>query len=137
MKQKTEIKLLKALNKLFDEVEHNDRKDLTKEKGHIMILDSKYVLAIICKTKGMKRIMSRFANKDFENKIPKFDYTIKKKEKSSEICSKYDVEYLKKIINCFYAIKEHPRIYLKKDFPIKFEGEHFDFVLAPKIDYEK
>ena len=130
---KTDIKtILYVLNVLSKELFLVDEKEdkiipKNKRKG---FMDSSCVFAIIPKKKifydTLNKILDLTAYKPVE--APELDF---KAERGEEIISKYSVDYLRIMIK----LCEHydsVSIKMKKDYPICFETEDFELILAQK-----
>ena len=133
---KTELKLIKAISKIFPEVT-GETENLKEGCG---LMDPANVCMIYSNDAQVLDIIKRFNESDCigikakESKRPELTYINREIESSMEICSKYSIQYLNSILACFYAIDESPQIFIKKDYPITLKGKYFTFVLAPRMD---
>ena len=122
--------LTRLFNNLFTSPEKSMNEDLANSKG-VIICDPATILMCIGKSEEGKRFLAKY--KDFEDPkketLEKLDYT----GKSEVNCSRFNPEYLKKILEILEYISQEVKIHLLKDYPIKLENEHFAFVLAPRI----
>jgi hypothetical protein len=129
MEMKKEIKLLKALSKIFKEPK-NKNEELVFGTVLNSYMDASNILMIELKTEEMFNIFKRFVEEDSKLiKCVTLDFKEECKPKS-----KYHAGYLKYILECFVAIDENPVIEFNTDFPITLECQHFKFILAPRID---
>ena len=130
---KDELKLIKALSGIFPEQSENlELSEMTDDRGYMDIANT---VMIVCHSEQAKNIFRRFTEKDCrKSNIPEMKYTITTNESGMEICSKYSIEYLMKILKCYDVLSEDPKFYIKKDYPIKIVGQHFTFLVAPRIE---
>ena len=125
--------------------EKSDEADkIFKEQGEVCFMDEANVCLIVLKSERLINLALGVFGKDieFSNKPQNFSYKIDIKfdennkligEVNEEICCKYSGEYLQIILElCKYG---SPKIYLRRDYPIKVELEEIglDFILAPRI----
>lgn len=128
-----EAKLLKALSKIFLETNNTTEEDAVNNGSHKAV-DPAHICMCIAKTEEAKRTISRFADKNNDLKVPNLDWRIKKEDIYKESGCNYDSEYLGNIYNVLKINGDHLKIWLKQDFPAKLENEHFEFLLAPRME---
>jgi hypothetical protein len=133
---KSELSLIKGLNKLFKEVLPEDRILISEMEDNNGYITDDDVIMFIPKTEQIKQIFNRFTNKQFSQKqqIPKLDYTHKVDEffKDRENMSRYSTNRLIHVLNCFNSVFETVDISLLNTYPVKLECEYFIFILAPR-----
>jgi hypothetical protein len=133
---KDEVKLITALNKLFKEQIPEDNLNLEGMTEDIGYMTEDNILMLICKTQRAKEIFKRFTNKHIKQQnIPKLVYSITEKEQGITNISRYNTEYLLRILNILKYTFDSVDISLKRDYPITLETEHFKIILAPKMFY--
>jgi len=128
---KTEIKLLKAIDKLFQI--SDDTIDLTKEENKDKWIKSvSETYAIKGKTEQARRFLTKFADTyRIDENINKFDYDDLKMGTNVKIsCS-----ILEPVVK-FMSIFDWVNIKTKHDYPMWIENEHFIVVIAPRIEEE-
>lgn len=142
---KTEVKVLKALKRLLEEVENTYSEDEIIKKNVINVIegnkknifnkmDNANVMMIIAKSQEAKLSMIRFIEKDDdrETREPKLIYN--DVNDGIEIISDYNVRFFANIIRLFECLDEKVRIRIKKDYPMTIENNHFRVILAPTIE---
>ena len=131
---KMELKLISALNKIFEEKQPEENlttEEMTENKGY---LDESLCIMFIPKTNRIKEIFKRFTNKyQKQTEIPELKYNSENTYKLDN-CGKYSITFLLKIIKCFECMNESVLFYMLKDYPIKMDCEYFTFILAPRIN---
>jgi len=133
--EKTNIKtILYVLNTLSKElflVDEKDDKIIPKNKRKAF-LDPSGMFAIVPKKKILYDTLSKIIDLTaYEPRdTPNLDF---KAEKGEEIKSKYNLYYLK-IIMKLCERYDSVSIKMKKDYPICFETEDFELILAPIIE---
>ena len=125
------IKLLRLFNKKFDYQEKGMSEEYAVENG-IQITDPACVMCVTAKSEEAKRFLAYFRNLEIEDdskKIDKLDF-----KADQEIKAKYSMEYLQPIFEILNVTGDGVKIQMKTDYPIKLENEHFEFVLAPRVE---
>ena len=126
---KTEIKVLKALDKVLDEGQEIYKEDEFKE---LFTTDESNVMGVLNKTQEAFNILRKFVVRGEEKKAPDFNYSDALKSGSDV---KISGEYLKEAINILNATGEESlTITTAKDFPITLENKHFKIVIAPRVE---
>lgn len=124
-----ELKLLKLLNKIFND--YNDSEEDYLIENDKMIVDPANVCGVIGKTEQAKRILSRFIDQENKKEIPNLDFKTLENEVSS---SKVSLDFMNKILAIIGVDSDAVRITTRKDFPVRIENQHFIFVLAPRVN---
>jgi len=143
MDYKQELKIKKALSKIFKPVEPKDRfdfPDLEPKLNKIFFTDYANICAVMPKSKDGLRILLDFINKNDLEKIikrPNLDFSLSDddlKTLTDLIKSKYSMDYLLKILNVLKEDGASVEITLKSDYPIRLSSKNFAFILAPRIN---
>ena len=136
--KKTEIrKIISVLNTLCKELLYTDEKEdeLIPEKERKGFMDSANCFMIIPKTKLVYETMLNLIDLETykPEPAPKLDF---KAEAGEEIMSKYSTAYLRIMLKlCEYY--DSVIIKMKRDYPICFETEDFQLILAPRVSDEE
>lgn len=126
---KVEPKVIRALAKFFDQADKPISEEKAIERRDLFKLDTANVCMIEPLSQESKRVLSRFVENEEESRIlPKLDYS-----DQYGTGSKYSADYMKKIMDLFYASGDGVKVFVCKDYPATFENEHFRIVLAPRV----
>ena len=128
----TEVKLICALDKMFNPTNNTTETDAAN-MDNCIVVDPSHVILCIAKTEKAKRILSRFVDKNNVPKIPNFDFEL---EKGQIAKSLYSTDFLGQIYNVLKQNGNHLILTMGIDKPIKIENEEFEFWLAPRIEDE-
>jgi len=148
------IKLNEQLNKIFTQrIEPFNKESLSKKelkllKGrpeNIIFLDP----VCVCGITFYDKKMINWFNVNFETEIrktPKLKYRLEKGEKKLEICSRYSIDYFKKIMDVLSFDSDLSfKLSIKRDYPARFDLEYIEehtsevkekiltIILAPRI----
>jgi len=127
---KTQIKLLKKIDKLFNV--SNNTIDLTQQENKIIMSENR-VYAIQPKTIQAKKFLNKYA--DVESITENiFEYE-PEPDKTQEARVKVKSELLKKVIDFMSVFEESVIIKAKNDYPLWVENEHFIMIIAPMNEY--
>jgi len=131
---KTESKVLKAINKILDEVKDPINENDAINTEPLFTMNTEQTMLIRAISEQAKRCLSRFCdkeNREYGHKYPKeIDYNGEK----FEIKSRYGSEYLIKIMRLMNDSGDSVKLQTKHDYPLKAFNEHFEVILAPRCD---
>lgn len=97
------------------------------------ITDTANVCAFYTKTPEIKLLLAGFIGENVEDiETKKFEF-----DGQHELGSKFSTNYLKMIFNCLDFLGESVKIYCKKDYILKVEGDSMGFLLAPRIENDE
>lgn len=129
MEIKTELKVLKALSKIFTEAENPSTK-YTDKSVTVAQIDSANVVLFEAKNADGRRLLSRFIEADADPvKVPELEYS----EKNQGSC-KYSSDYLQSIIAVLSLLNESIKFEGGYDYPATIENDYFKFILAPRVE---
>jgi len=90
------------------------------------------IMMVVAKSEEAKRVLSRFLDKrQLGHKYPDLNY---KSIIGEVIKSKYNLEFLKDIWNLFDQMDIGMEIQINGEYPATFSNEHFEVILAPRVD---
>lgn len=124
MTLQTEIKIQRALNKLFTDLENSQT-----PTGEFGAMDPSNVCAVIAKSDFGKRLLLRFVNAEVPFQVPVVDYS----NNGQVSKAMFSQEYLNKIF-AILSYGEKTTFTSKRDYPIMMENEDFKFFLAPRVE---
>jgi len=132
-----ESKLLKAFSAIFQQ--HNGiSEDKAVKMENFAIVDPAHVVMCVAKTEEAKRLLSRFFLTTVNK--PNFRYSVSKRTlKPNEkyiAKSLYSMDYFINILKVLNCTTDHFAITIGRDQPATIEDEHFQFLLAPRIEAE-
>lgn len=132
---KSELALIKALSKLYKEVEPENRLLITEMENYKGYISSDNIFMFVPKTERMKEIFNRFTDKTFKQmqNVPDLKY-ISSGNITTENTSKFNIKTLMLLMECFKNTFETLKISVMNNYPIKLENDHFIFILAPRIE---
>ena len=132
---KDEAKTLKALSKILSTAQNPISEETAIKSEFLGVMDCASVCMIVARTEQAKRLLSRYKEKeDNTDKMPPLDFEAKKEDLGTAIISKYNGNYLKKIIDLMIIFNESLTFRMKRDYPIMIENEHFKVILAPRCE---
>ncbi len=126
---KTQIKLLKKIDKLFNV--SNNTIDLTQQENKIIMSENR-VYAIQGKTIQAKKFLNKYADVESITENT-FEYEPDKTPLEARV--KVKSELLKQVIDFMSVFQESVIIKAKKDYPLWVENEHFIMIIAPMNEY--
>ena len=89
----------------------------------------KEVLEYVLKKLNTKKVFYEIKEMDMDFKEKHFN------NKVNFVKSSFSIEYLEKVIKLCKAIKiDKVKISLMDDYPILFESEKFNFIIAPRVE---
>lgn len=122
MEIKTETKILKALNKVFNDLENKE------EPKEYSVYDKSNVCMITGLSDEAKNLLKRFVKVEDTKKEPTLNYG----HEELAVCN-YSTEYLNHLLKIFEydtAIK----FTMAKDYPLTIENKDFRVILAPRMN---
>ena len=127
---KYEAKLIMALSKLFKAPGEAITENQAINMSECALMSACNIFMIIAKSEEAKRLLSRFIEKEGRvSKCPSLKF-----ETNLEVRGKYNIDILSKMLKVLDVCEETVIIKMANDFPVLLESEHFNFVLAPRID---
>jgi len=113
--------------------------EIFEKDKEVCFMDNANVCMVCLKNKRVINLALSIFGSDIEFKKIPYDLNFKIDKDSlieinHEICSKYSGEYLQIVLElCKYG---NPKIYLRRDYPIKVELEEIGvtFILAPRVE---
>ena len=125
---KTEIAVLKALNKLLSSSTNHISEEAALKLNHCAVMDAANVCLVQAKTEEAKRCLSRYVG-ERETKVPDLKYI-----DIGKPVSKYNVTYMKNILGLCDATSETATVSIGYDYPGTWETADFKIILAPRVD---
>lgn len=126
---KQELKVLNALNKLFNVEQINPTEEDTLKENYF-IMTPCHIAGIIGLNNYSKLLLRRFINSEYQKEYPSLNF--------SNDCQngvKISIEYLTKFLKVFECSdKESIKIYANNDYPLKIENRFFRVIIAPRIE---
>lgn len=127
---KTELKVIKALDKILNESNSNlTDSELHEERDLVCVMDPAKVCMIVAITDSAKCCIKRFTDVDSTDKEPELTYNSKNQGKA-----KISTIYLKRVMNLFESYTDSVFVNVALDYPITIEDEHFRVILAPRVE---
>ena len=129
METKNRIKIIKGLNKIFSKIKETTRTkiDPKDRKGY---MDMANVCMIIPKTVEFKQLLIRNYNVH-EAKILNLNYGNTIEDHSVGL----NCKYLNVLLNIQKSY-EYVKVTARRDMPITFETDDFEFIVAPAHDFK-
>lgn len=137
---KTELKILKALNSILtipDDSLINTKSEHDILKSEVIVMNVENTILIVGKSDKAKLLLARFCDID-KIKIDKKPDLIFKTKK--EIHGLYALDYLNLAFKLFKATdtnRESVLLNMGSDYPLMVSNEHFDFILAPRVENDE
>lgn len=134
-----ESKLIKTLSTIFGDGGISEEDAV--EKDELIAVDPAHVLMCVAKTEEAKRILCRFCGEGTTKKVV-FNWTVDKNTLKDCKDGKYhpraliSIEYIQKAIKVIECISDHIALTIKYENPVRIENEHFEFVIAPRVESE-
>ena len=120
MEMKKQIKILKEINKFFEQVKNEEEKSINDK---YLTYDNVCLFEPL--SKELKELFIKFKPLYAEQRSFNVQYDDTNRGK---FCTKY----MKKIYNFFDVLGETPIIQIGEDLPITFKSESLKVILAPK-----
>ena len=127
--EKQTKKLKTIFKKYFYETQNGYSEEELLKRERVYLIDTSNVLLIEAVSEEAKRFFRNYLDRE-EKRDLNLDYSGKE-----EIGCVVTFEYFELAVKIFKAVSEERfKIFAYKDYPIKLESEHFDIVIAPRVE---
>jgi len=131
---KIEAKMLVKLSKILEQRDNNYTESEVLNLDEICVIDNTMVSVIRAKAVEARLFLNRFVDKSLDKPpIDQLDWH----QEGGEIKTRYPLEYIKKYIDFFDAMKglnDSLVVKIKEDYPCSIENKYFQVIIAPRVD---
>lgn len=128
---KLKLKIINAFSNIFDLAINPITDETLSKLTQIVAIDKYVICCALPKTDFGKKILRLFIEDENADKIK-----VPKWEARESGKSKISLEFLNKVLNALKTYDEAVEIETAKNYLIKIENDDFQFMIAPRVEYE-